>query len=83
GRWPEPPSDPDPAEQAQLARDVTAVDRAIAALPEDQRVLLALQVMGGLTSAEIGRLLGEPAGTVRYQLSELRRRLRAALEDGT
>lgn len=72
---------PDPAEQAGLARDVAAVDRAIAALPEDQRVLLSLQVMGGLTSAEIGELLEEPAGTVRWKLSQVRRHLRLALEE--
>lgn len=70
----------DPARQAELERDVAAVDRAIAALPEDQRVLLSLQVMGGLTSAEIGELVGEPAGTVRYRLNGVRRELRAALE---
>ncbi len=81
GRLSEPAAAADPADQAQLARDVAAVDRAIASLPEDQRVLLSLQVMGGLTSAEIGDLLGEPAGTVRYRLNQLRGHLRAALEE--
>lgn len=80
GHLVEPTDVPDPAGQAELARDVAAVDRAISALPEDQRVLLSLQVMGGLTSAEIGELLGEPAGTVRYRLNQVRRQLRAALE---
>lgn len=80
-RLDEPSDAPDPAGQAELARDVAAVDRAVAALPEDQRVLLSLQVMGGLTSAQIGELLGQPAGTVRYRLNQLRRQLRTALEE--
>ena len=81
GRLVDPAGAPDPAGQAELARDVAAVDRAISALPEHQRVLLSLQVMGGLTSAEIGELLGEPAGTVRYRLNQVRRQLRTALEE--
>lgn len=81
GRLSDPAPASDPAGQAEVARDVAAVDRAIASLPEDQRVLLSLQVMGGLTSAEIGELLGEPAGTVRYRLSQVRSRLRTALEE--
>lgn len=81
GRAPAPGDPPDPARQAELARDVAAVDRAIAALPEDQRVLLSLQVMGGLTSAEIGELLEEPAGTVRWKLNQARQQLRPALEE--
>jgi RNA polymerase sigma factor (sigma-70 family) len=81
GRLPEAAGPPDPADQAQVASDVAAVDRAIAALPEDERELLSLQVIGGLTSAQIGELLGEPAGTVRYRLSQVRGRLRGALEE--
>lgn len=80
GRLAEPAAVADPAAEAEVARDVAAVDRAIASLAEDQRVLLSLQVMGGLTSAEIGELLGVPAGTVRYRLNQVRRQLRAALE---
>jgi RNA polymerase sigma-70 factor, ECF subfamily len=81
GRLPEAAAPADPADQAQVARDVAAVDRAITALPEDDRELLSLQVIGGLTSAQIGKLMGEPAGTVRYRLSQVRGRLRGALEE--
>jgi len=56
-----------------------AVDVAIRHLPEDLRTVLVLQLMGDRTSAEIGELLGRPAGTIRYQLSEARRRLAADL----
>lgn len=81
GRSPAATGPPDPARQAELARDVAAVDRAIAALPEDQRVILSLQVMGGLTSAEIGETLDEPAGTVRWKLNQARQHMRSALEE--
>lgn len=81
GRLPETGEAVDPVEQAQVSGDVTTVGRAIVALPEDERVLLSLQVMGGLTSAEIGEVVGEPAGTVRYRLNQIRGRLREALEE--
>jgi RNA polymerase sigma-70 factor, ECF subfamily len=55
--------------------DLQVVDAAIRRLPEDLRVVLVLQVLGERNSTEIGELLGRPAGTVRYQLSEARRRL--------
>jgi RNA polymerase sigma-70 factor (ECF subfamily) len=35
---------------------------------------------GGLTSRQIGDALGEPAGTVRYRLSQARKQLAAALD---
>jgi len=55
------------------------LDAAIARLPETLRVVLAMSAVGGMTSAEIGEALGRPAGTVRYQLSQARKRLAAAL----
>jgi RNA polymerase sigma-70 factor (ECF subfamily) len=51
------------------------MDAAIGRLPEDLRTVLVLQVLGDRTSAEIGELLGRPAGTVRYQLALARRHL--------
>jgi RNA polymerase sigma factor (sigma-70 family) len=51
------------------------LDRAIRRLPDDLRVALVLQVVGGQTSAEIGEALGQPAATVRYHLAQARRRL--------
>jgi RNA polymerase sigma-70 factor (ECF subfamily) len=58
----------------------TAVHAAIQRLPEDLRIVLMLQLVGERTSTEIGELLGRPAGTVRYQLAEARRRLAADLQ---
>ena len=68
-----------PEARAEVAERLALLDRAIRRLPEKLRVVLSLHVAGGLTSAEVGELLGEPAGTVRYQLSQARRRLAAAL----
>jgi len=68
---------PDPAtERAREARDEALdVDAAIARLPEDLRVVLAMSALGEMTSGEIGQVLGRPAGTVRYQLSQARHAL--------
>ncbi|MBV8720192.1 MAG: RNA polymerase sigma factor [Chloroflexi bacterium] len=56
------------------------LDAAICALPEELRVVLVLQVVDERTSTEIGELLGKPAGTVRYQLAQARRRLARDIE---
>ena len=56
-------------------RELRLVDAAIRRLPEQLRTVLVLQVVDGRTSAEIGGLLDRPAGTVRYQLSQARKRL--------
>ena len=71
-----------PASTAVLAAErATVVAAAIAALPEQQRVTLAMAAAGELNSAEIGAALGVPAGTVRYRLSQARRTLAEALGD--
>ena len=56
-------------------RELQLVDEAIRRLPEQLRTVLVLQVLDGRTSAEIGELLDRPAGTVRYQISQARKRL--------
>lgn len=66
-----------PAADSNVARRerIEALELAIQRLPEDLRVVLVLQVLGERTSAEIGEVLEIPAGTVRYQQAEARRRL--------
>ena len=44
------------------------VIRAIGELPEDQRMVLTLRYLEGLTPKEIAERLGEPRGTVRSRL---------------
>ncbi len=71
------PTTPDPGTQA----DVLDLEAALRHLSPDERVLLALRYEAGLDSTEIGRLLGDPAATVRWRLSRLVARLRKELVD--
>ena len=50
-------------------------DTAIRDLPEDQRTVLLMTVVGEMSSTKIAQLLEIPAGTVRYKLSLARRTL--------
>jgi RNA polymerase sigma-70 factor (ECF subfamily) len=64
---------------AEREDEVRVVDAAIQHLPEELRIVLVLQVLGEHTSAEIGEMLGRPAGTVRYQISRARKLLAETL----
>jgi len=77
------PAGDEPPARAELAERLALLDGAIRDLPEPLRIALSMCTVGGLTSAEAGELLGEPAGTIRYRLSEARRRLAAALEEAS
>jgi RNA polymerase sigma-70 factor, ECF subfamily len=55
------------------------VRRALDRLPDRQRTVIQLSGFGGLSSAEIGAVLGMPAGTVRWELHQARRALREEL----
>ena len=66
------------AEDALRHEATTRLEAAIGQLPEDQRVALSMTTAGGMTSRQIGEALGEPAGTVRYRLSQARKQLAAA-----
>jgi RNA polymerase sigma-70 factor (ECF subfamily) len=75
------PAHADAADAHVVGREqLSEIDTAIRRLPEDLRVVLVLQVLGERTSAEIGEIVGRPAGTVRYQLAQARRRLAVELE---
>ena len=53
--------------------------RALATLPERQRLIVTLFDVDDMTSTEIGELLDIAPGTVRWHLHEARRGLRAVL----
>jgi RNA polymerase sigma-70 factor (ECF subfamily) len=55
------------------------VSRAIAALPEDYRVVAALYFMEQFSYQEIAEIVGCPVGTVRSRLHRGRRMLQKAL----
>jgi RNA polymerase sigma-70 factor (ECF subfamily) len=69
-----------PHRQAEARERLARLDTAIGRLPEEQRVILTMATAGELTSSQIGEALGEPAGTVRYRLSQARKQLAAALD---
>lgn len=58
---------------------VTEAMAALDALPEDQRALLRLRVLDGLSYAEIAARTGLPMGTITSRLSRGRRALRRSL----
>lgn len=60
------------------ARDAD-VRRAVLALPDDQRTVIALRMWGELAYDEIAELEGVPVGTVRSRLARARDALRGAL----
>lgn len=57
-----------------------AIVRAFARLGEAERTLLSLHYVEELPLAEIGRLTGSPAGTVKWRLFNARRALDRALK---
>jgi len=65
----------DPAIAFEVKETETAIAAAIRRLPLDLRTALTLSLLGEMTSQEIGISLGLPAGTVRYRISQARRRL--------
>lgn len=59
----------------EQTESVAAVDAAMQHLPEELRTVMALRFLAEMNSEEIGAALGKPAGTVRYQIAQARRRL--------
>jgi RNA polymerase sigma-70 factor (ECF subfamily) len=51
------------------------VERALWALPAEQRVAIALMDLGGLTAAEVARMTGSPRGTVLARVHRGRKTL--------
>lgn len=66
---------PGPSKAYEAKETLQELDAAIRDLPDELRLPLMMQVMGQMTSAEIGKVLGKPAGTIRYQISRARQQL--------
>lgn len=67
-----------PSEDATLGE----IDRALQALPEEQRQCVLLVGLEGLTYGETAEVLGTPVGTVMSRLARGRERLRQLLDRG-
>jgi RNA polymerase sigma-70 factor (ECF subfamily) len=74
----DPPAASAPVDDALARRQ--AIDRALAALPDDLRVPVTLRDLQGLEYKEIAGLLGVPIGTVESRIFRARQRLRPLLE---
>ncbi|MBX6365715.1 MAG: sigma-70 family RNA polymerase sigma factor [Gemmatimonadetes bacterium] len=74
---------PSPERAAELAEVRARLLAAMATLPERQRVAVQLFELEGFSGAEVAEILELPEGTVRWQLHQARRTLRAALGPGT
>jgi len=61
----ERPGDADPAAEALGRVDRESLWRAVRALPEAQREVVAMRLAGGLSAAEIAEAIGKPVGAVK------------------
>jgi RNA polymerase sigma-70 factor (ECF subfamily) len=74
----DPPAAGEPVDATLARRE--AIDRALAALPEDLRVPVTLRDLQGLEYREIAALLDVPIGTVESRIFRARQRLKPMLE---
>jgi RNA polymerase sigma-70 factor, ECF subfamily len=71
----------DPEFNIQAMEIVTRVRNAVAALPEDQRQVVALVDLEGFSYCEVAGILEIPIGTVMSRLHRARKSLQHALEE--
>ena len=69
-----------PARAAERAEEREVLQKLLLALPERQRIAVALRHVQGLSYDEIARLLGQPIGTVKANVHRGIRSLRESLE---
>ena len=77
----EPPAAPSFDAPGDAGRRID-VERALAKVPREARVLLALHYVNGLGNAELARIRGISINTVKSQLARGKSILRAALAEG-
>jgi len=77
-----PESETGPGDDPSLAPDRAVVRRALAELPNEQRVVLELGYFEGLTSSEIATEVQIPVGTVKSRVARGLSQLRANLSGG-
>ncbi|HOQ06184.1 MAG TPA: sigma-70 family RNA polymerase sigma factor [Clostridiales bacterium] len=75
--------DPLPDELAERAELRSIVNDAINSLPEDQRIVITLRDLNGLSYEEIAQILDIPGGTVKSRINRARQALRNVLSART
>jgi RNA polymerase sigma-70 factor (ECF subfamily) len=63
-----------------VAADIEVAQRALAALKDDQREILLMGIVEGMSHSEIATATGKPLGTVKTQMRRGLIRLRALVE---
>ena len=76
---PPPRQSGDPAVMVSDAEVHDAVQRALQALPQDQRTAIELAYFEGLSYRDVAQALGEAEGTVKYRIRTGMQKMRAAL----
>ncbi|HEU5015415.1 MAG TPA: sigma-70 family RNA polymerase sigma factor [Roseiflexaceae bacterium] len=71
-----------PDERVQRRELATAIRAALDTLPEDQRIVVVLSDVEGMSYDEIAEITGTNLGTVKSRLSRGRARMRDALKAG-
>ncbi|MGA2031862.1 MAG: sigma-70 family RNA polymerase sigma factor [Thermoguttaceae bacterium] len=72
-------ADLDPADAAAHCESQDRADALLASLPEEQRRVVALKILGGLTLSEVAAVVGCPVGTVKSRLLYGLRKIEALL----
>ena len=75
------PTAPDITNDVHTAELRADLQKALAALKDDERQVVLLSAIAGLRSAEIAEALGMTAGTVRSKLSRALRKMRPFLAE--
>lgn len=73
--------DPSPSEVYQVGSIVDRVRSIVAALPQDQRIVISLVDLDGLSYCEVAEILDIPIGTVMSRLHRARKRLLGAFDE--
>jgi RNA polymerase sigma-70 factor (ECF subfamily) len=71
----------DPHALLEREEEREALDRAIAALPDEHRAVLLLRVRREMEVRDVARVLGVPEGTVKSRLHHAVRKLRAQMRE--
>lgn len=73
----------DPEKLAERAHDTARLQRALDALPEEQRTVVLMHDVEGYRLTELSELTDVPVGTLKSRLHRARRSLRDLLTEGT
>lgn len=72
-------ADSDPAADTEQKLEMERVQQAMNDLSEEQREIIQLRFFGGLSSAEVGKMLGKKDGAIREAQSAALKKLRTRL----